>query len=120
MDKDLYEKGLAVRREVLGKEYVDKAIAGETRSPARVVADARLDEIRRNIRQEAGYVVKALEFEVDSLRQRESQLEEMIRELEVTRIKQAAEELRIDRLERASGPSAFCGFRCPNCHRRRV
>jgi hypothetical protein len=27
VDKDLYEKGLAVRRDVLGKEYVDKAIA---------------------------------------------------------------------------------------------
>ncbi len=27
MNKELYEKGLAVRREVLGPEYVDKALA---------------------------------------------------------------------------------------------
>ncbi|HZS83156.1 MAG TPA: 4-carboxymuconolactone decarboxylase [Stellaceae bacterium] len=27
MDKDLYEKGLKVRREVLGADYVDRAIA---------------------------------------------------------------------------------------------
>ena len=30
MDKELFEKGLKVRREVLGKEYVDKAIATAT------------------------------------------------------------------------------------------
>src|SRR5260370_5773671 len=30
MDKALYDKGLAVRREVLGAEYVDKAIANAT------------------------------------------------------------------------------------------
>ncbi len=28
MDQDRYDKGLAVRREVLGSEYVDKAIQG--------------------------------------------------------------------------------------------
>jgi len=27
MDKEMYEKGLAIRREVLGAEYVDKALA---------------------------------------------------------------------------------------------
>jgi 4-carboxymuconolactone decarboxylase len=27
MDKEMYEKGLAIRREVLGSEYVDKALA---------------------------------------------------------------------------------------------
>ncbi len=27
MDKELYEKGLAIRREVLGPEYVDRALA---------------------------------------------------------------------------------------------
>jgi uncharacterized protein involved in exopolysaccharide biosynthesis/Mrp family chromosome partitioning ATPase len=86
--------------EILGGMAEDKAIAGEARTPAKVVADARLEEIRRNIRQEASYVVEALEFEANSLRQRETQLEEMIRELEVTRINQAADELRIDRLER--------------------
>jgi 4-carboxymuconolactone decarboxylase len=30
MDKDLYDKGLKIRREVLGAEYVDKAIASAT------------------------------------------------------------------------------------------
>ena len=30
MDKALYDKGLAVRREVLGAEYVDKSIASAT------------------------------------------------------------------------------------------
>src|SRR5216110_3136269 len=30
MDKALYDKGLAVRREVLGAEYVDKSIANAT------------------------------------------------------------------------------------------
>lgn len=30
MDKELYEKGLKVRREVLGSEYVDKSIAAAT------------------------------------------------------------------------------------------
>jgi 4-carboxymuconolactone decarboxylase len=30
MDKELYEKGLQVRREVLGAEYVDKSIAAAT------------------------------------------------------------------------------------------
>lgn len=27
MDKELYEKGLATRRDVLGREYVDNALA---------------------------------------------------------------------------------------------
>ena len=27
MDKEMYEKGLAIRRSVLGKEFVDKNIA---------------------------------------------------------------------------------------------
>lgn len=27
MDKDMYDKGLTIRREVLGAEYVDKAVA---------------------------------------------------------------------------------------------
>jgi len=30
MNKELFEKGLKVRREVLGKEYVDKAVASAT------------------------------------------------------------------------------------------
>lgn len=33
MDQDRYDRGLAVRREVLGSDYVDKAIQGRTTSP---------------------------------------------------------------------------------------
>lgn len=33
MDQDRYDRGLAVRREVLGAEHVDRSIQGRTTSP---------------------------------------------------------------------------------------
>lgn len=86
--------------QVLEELAESRAITGENRSPVRTIAEARLQEIRRNIREEASYIVEALAFEVSSLRDREEQLETMVRGLELTRIEQTADELRIERLER--------------------
>ena len=39
MDKALYEKGLQIRREVLGAEYIDKQIAGATDEFSKTLQD---------------------------------------------------------------------------------
>ena len=56
--------------------------------------------MRRNIIEEARYVVAALEFELNSKAQEEAQLEEMVAALEITAIEQTKGQLKIDQLER--------------------
>ena len=41
LNREKYEKGMAVRREVLGDEYVDKALAGATDVVGAIVVDFR-------------------------------------------------------------------------------
>ncbi|MEL7453785.1 MAG: GNVR domain-containing protein, partial [Pseudomonadota bacterium] len=78
-----------------------EAISGpQASSRERAIIGARLEEVRRNTRTEAGYVVDALEFTLGSLRQQEEELLGMIRDLEVITIRQTAGELTIDRLQR--------------------
>ncbi|MGB6228625.1 MAG: Wzz/FepE/Etk N-terminal domain-containing protein, partial [Litorimonas sp.] len=77
------------------------AVAGENqRNLSRTVIASRLEEVRRNMRQEAGYIVAALEFDLQSARKEEGQLESMVRDLEVATITQTTDELSIERLER--------------------
>ncbi|MEO1543577.1 MAG: Wzz/FepE/Etk N-terminal domain-containing protein [Pseudomonadota bacterium] len=77
------------------------AIAGpQGSSRERAIIQARLEEVRRNTRTEASYVVDALDFTLDSLRQQEEELLRMIGDLEVITIRQTAGELTIDRLQR--------------------
>ncbi|MEL6100829.1 MAG: Wzz/FepE/Etk N-terminal domain-containing protein [Pseudomonadota bacterium] len=78
-----------------------EAISGpQASSRERAIILARLEEVRRNTRTEAGYVVDALEFSLESMRQQEEELLARIRELEVVTIRQTAGELTIDRLQR--------------------
>lgn len=78
-----------------------EAISGtQANSRERSILLARLGEVRRNTRTEAGYVVDALDFSLDSLRLQEAELLETIGELEVITIRQTAGELTIDRLQR--------------------
>ncbi len=90
------------RREIDIREAMagDSAIAGGSSRPNSTRNNALLDQLYENIREEAGYVVAALEFEVESLEQREIQLQKLVRDLEVIAIEQTADELSIDRLER--------------------
>ncbi|QIE56183.1 AAA family ATPase [Pikeienuella piscinae] len=78
----------------------DRAISGDNISPSRARNIALRKQINASIREEAEYIVAALDFEVTSLKKREAQLEEMIRELEVMSIERTADELSTSRLER--------------------
>jgi succinoglycan biosynthesis transport protein ExoP len=69
-------------------------------NPQRTVLQARLEQVRRNITEEARYVVAALEFELNSKLQEEQQLEKMVAALEITAIEQTKGQLEIDQLER--------------------
>ena len=73
---------------------------GGDANPQRTVLQARLDQVRRNITEEARYVVAALEFELNSKAQEEAQLEQMVAALEITAIEQTKGQLKIDQLER--------------------
>ncbi|MCB4458418.1 hypothetical protein LHL23_22475 [Leisingera sp. McT4-56] len=90
------------RREISIRENMagDNAIAGGSAKRNNMRNSALLEQLYESIREEAGYIVAALEFEVESLEQRETQLEGMVRTLEVTAIEQTADELAIERLER--------------------
>jgi capsular exopolysaccharide synthesis family protein len=69
-------------------------------NPQRTVLEARLDQVRRNIIEEARYAVAALEFELNSKAQEEAKLEQMVAALEITAIEQTRGQLKIDQLER--------------------
>ncbi|UWQ43765.1 hypothetical protein K3718_20020 (plasmid) [Leisingera aquaemixtae] len=84
-------------RETIAQE---RAISGSVVTPSSVRSAALLGQAQQSIREEAAYIVAALEFEVESLEQREQQLEQMVRELEITSIERTADELFISRLER--------------------
>ncbi len=90
------------RREIEIRETIaqERAISGSVVTPSSVRNAALLDQAQQSIREEAAYIVAALEFEVASLEQREQQLQEMVRELEITSIERTADELFISRLER--------------------
>ncbi|MBI6630268.1 GumC family protein [Pontibaca salina] len=85
-------------RELEVREMI--ASESQTVSPNRTKNISTLEEIRDIIREEAGYIVEALKFNIDSLEQREQQLVEAMRELEVVAINQATDELYISGLER--------------------
>jgi capsular exopolysaccharide synthesis family protein len=90
------------RREIEIRETIaqERAISGSVVTPSSVRSAALLGQAQQSIREEAAYIVAALEFEVASLEQREQQLEQMVRELEITSIERTADELFISRLER--------------------
>ncbi|KIC35674.1 hypothetical protein [Leisingera sp. ANG-M7] len=90
------------RREIEIRETIaqERAISGSVVTPSSVRSAALLQQAQQSIREEAAYIVAALEFEVASLEQREQQLQQMVRELEITSIERTADELFVSRLER--------------------
>lgn len=90
------QREIELREQIAG----ERAITGESVSPSSTVNRALLDQVRQSIREEAGYIIASLQFEVESLQQREAQLQEMVRSLEVTSIEQSADQLQIERLQR--------------------
>lgn len=90
------------RRELELRERIteEEAITGQTLTPSKAVTSALMDRIYQGIREEAGYIVAALEFEVSSLERREVEMEGMIRNLEFVAIEQSSDALQTNRLER--------------------
>ncbi|MEL6798969.1 MAG: Wzz/FepE/Etk N-terminal domain-containing protein [Pseudomonadota bacterium] len=89
-------------REVEVQEQIarQRAITGDSALPSMTINSALLNEIRSRIQEEAGYIVAALQFEVESLQERQVQLSALVRDLEIIAIEQTADEQAIARLER--------------------
>ncbi|WP_171060572.1 Wzz/FepE/Etk N-terminal domain-containing protein [Poseidonocella sp. HB161398] len=90
------------RRELELKEAdaQESAITGKASTPAKAVNAAVMQRIHEGIREEAGYIVEALDFEVSSLQRREDEMEGMIRDLEVVAIEQSVDAMQTERLAR--------------------
>lgn len=93
---DFRQREIALREQIAG----ERAITGDSASRSSTINSALLDQVQQSIREEAGYIVAALDFEVESLKQREARLQEMVRSLEVASIQQTADQLQIERLQR--------------------
>jgi len=103
--KEFRESELITRfrtREIEIREKIaqERAISGNIVTPSSVRNAALLKETQGSIREEAAYIIAALEFEVTSLKQSESHLDKLAQKLELTSIELKAEELYISGLER--------------------
>ena len=99
-DSDLITEFRKREFDLLEQLAQESAISSAGTTPAKTRLAALLEQVRSSIRDEARYIVAALDFETQSLRKRESQINAMIRGLEVVSIEQTADGLDISRLER--------------------
>jgi polysaccharide biosynthesis transport protein len=91
--------------ELLDQEASLRAIVAGNTNPTVVRLEARLDEVRRSMLEEAGSIIAGLRSELEAALEHEETLREQMAEREAQALEQSRAEVRLSRLEREAQAS---------------